>query len=76
MFGGIERTSKKRFFVEVEERDEETLIPLCLKYIKPGSVVYSDYWKVYNRLSDLGYVHHTVNHSKHFKEPESGVQNR
>lgn len=73
VFGGIERESKKRFIVEVDKRDETTLLPLCLKYIKPGSIVYSDCWKAYSRLHDHGFIHHTVNHSKHFKDPVTGV---
>lgn len=73
VFGGIERVSKKRFVVEVDKRDEETLISLCLKFIKPASIIYSDCWKAYGRLGDLGYEHYTVNHSANFKDPATGV---
>ena len=52
LFGGIEKVTKKRFVValtgEIEEkRDKETLVPLILKYIKPGTTIYSDAWGAY-----------------------------
>jgi hypothetical protein len=31
-----------------------------------GSIVVSDCWTVYNRISQLGYEHLTVNHRLHF----------
>jgi hypothetical protein len=30
-------------------------------------------WKGYNDLKRLGFIHKTVNHSKNFKDPETGV---
>lgn len=73
VFGGIERETKRRFVLPVERRDAATLIPLCKKYILPGTTVYSDSWKAYSGLKDEGYTHLVVNHSKHFVDPESGV---
>lgn len=38
-FGGIERESKKCFFVPVPTRGSETLLNLIKKYIRPGTTV-------------------------------------
>ena len=76
VFGGVERGKcENSFFEVVENRSEDTLVRLIVKYIRKGSIILSDCWKGYNtdRLVELGYTHGTVNHSKHFKDPVSGV---
>ena len=73
VFGGIERDSKRCFFEIVENRSTKTLIPLIKKYIKPGTQIISDCWKAYSSLEKEGYTHLTVNHSKEFKNPETGA---
>ena len=79
LFGGIERASKRRFVVALNRegkfgtrRDKKTLVPIIQKFIKPGSVIYSDFWKSYERLAELpqGYRHHRINHSKNFVDPQ------
>ena len=52
LFGGIERVSKQRFVVALtgdvgKKRDKATLVPLIKKYIKFGSIIYSDCWGAY-----------------------------
>jgi len=74
LFGGIERVSKRRFVVPLtgsvgHKRNKETLIPLIKKYVKPESIICSDAWRAYNDLSQLGYKHYAVNHSKNFVDP-------
>ncbi|GBN17481.1 hypothetical protein AVEN_112070-1 [Araneus ventricosus] len=73
VFGGVERGSKRSFFCVVEDRTAETLIEITKKFIKPGSTVLSDCWGSYSGLTAEGYVHHTINHSKNFKDPITGV---
>ena len=79
LFGGIERVAKKRFVValtgEIEEkRNKETLVPLVLKYIKPGSTIYNDAWGAYRGLGEINnYTHKVINHSKHFVDPEEST---
>lgn len=73
VFGGVERGTKRRFVLPVEKRNAATLIPLCKKYILPGTTVYSDSWRAYSSLKDEGYTHFVVNHSKHFVDPETGI---
>lgn len=74
VFGGIERSSKKFFIVPVADRRSETLILNIKKHIAPGSIIHSDMWRGYDALRSCeNYEHKTVNHSKNFVDPESGV---
>ena len=67
IFGGRETYDKtKIFMVPVENRKASTLIPIIQRWIAPGSIIHSDCWKAYNKLSQVGYTHVTVNHSKEF----------
>ncbi|RUS71031.1 hypothetical protein EGW08_021202 [Elysia chlorotica] len=74
-FGGIERVSKRKFLVPLtcdvaENRTKETLLPLITKYILPGTIIYSDAFRSYHDIKNLGYTHCVVNHSKNFVDPE------
>ena len=73
VFGAIERESGKCFFAVVDDRSQDTLIPIIQRYIAPGTTIISDCWRSYNSLKDLGYTHLTVNHSKNFKDPDTGA---
>jgi hypothetical protein len=76
VFGGIERESGKCFMVPVDKRDRKTLIPIIQKWILPGTEIQSDMWKPYDILGSLpgyNYTHLTVNHSKNYKDPETGA---
>ena len=57
----------------VHDRKQNTLIPLIQKWIHPGSIIHSNCWKSYNKLSKLGYTHVTVNHSKEFMNVSSAA---
>ncbi|GFR95802.1 hypothetical protein ElyMa_004437700 [Elysia marginata] len=74
VLGGICRETREWFFVPVENRSEETLLPIIIiKHVAAGSIIYSDQWAAYGRLSEVGFQHGTVNHSLHFVDPASGV---
>ena len=74
VFGGIERRDKTRcFFSVVEDRSADTLIPLIQKHIRPGTIIFSDLWKGYSRLSEVGYSHYTVNHNKELEDAKTGA---
>jgi IS1 family transposase len=74
IFGGVERENTDNvFFVKVDNRNKETLQRLILENIKRGSIICSDMWRAYIGLNDLGYVHNTVNHSFHFRDPDTGT---
>ena len=73
VFGGREREDgSKCFMVPVPDRTANTLLPIIEKHIEKGSIIYSDCWRAYSQLSQMGYQHKTVNHSANFKDPESG----
>lgn len=48
----------------VENRSEATLLLIIREWIEPGTLIVSDCWKSYSKLSENGYLHETVNHSK------------
>ncbi len=58
----------------VEKRDANTLLPIIEKHVRVGTMIHSDEWRAYNRLSSLGYEHQTVNHSENFVNPENESQ--
>ena len=70
----------------VTDRSSATLIPIIKKYclegdldcffnifLLLGTVIWSDEWSAYKCLSNESFVHRTVNHSRNFKDPVSGV---
>jgi transposase-like protein len=75
VMGGVERTKERGvFLVEVPDRRAETLLKLIKKYVRDGSIVYTDMFSSYRNLErELGMMHFTVNHSLGFINPETGV---
>ena len=78
-FGCLEEwreTNGERCFLAVidGQRSAQNLLPMIQKYIRPGSIIYSDLWRSYNSIPNLpqGYTHFTVNHSENFIDPISG----
>ena len=62
------------FFGNVESRDAETLETAIRKFVRPLSTVITDCWKGYNWMdSSNDYIHQTVNHSKCFRDSETGA---
>lgn len=51
---------------EADRRDAGTLTTLIPLYIRQDSVIYTDCWRAYSNLNNLGYTHDQVNHSQHF----------
>ena len=73
LFGEID-SETLRVVVEIcDDRKAETLIPIIASTVKPFSIIWSDQWKAYNTLSNYGFNHYTVNHSKNFVDPSTGV---
>ena len=54
-------------------RDKATLLPIIQKFIRPGSIIYSDGWGAYNCLSEYGYTHDTVIHKTNYVNPDNNV---
>ena len=75
ILGGVERTPERKVFtVPVPERSAERLAEIIQRHVLPGSIIYTDLWRGYSRLSNLNdYKHSTVNHSLYFKDPSTGV---
>jgi len=68
------RSREERRHIElVENREAATLISIIQRVVVPGASIWSDEWAAYRTLSQLGYTHQTVNHSRNFKNPVTGV---
>ena len=59
----------------VPDRTAVTLLIIIQKWVAPGSIIWSDCWKSYNKISQLpeGYKNATVYHSQNFVVPETGT---
>src|SRR3982750_3733849 len=71
--GGFERGTGRLFLVAVENRTKETLLSVIKQWVKPGTTIYTDYWKSYDCLGDEGFHHLKVNHSINFVDTVSGA---
>ena len=76
VLGGVERPNTpdsipRTFFVQCEQRTREQLESLILDNVEIGSIIITDSFSSYSRLSLLGYHHYTVNHSKNFIDSET-----
>ena len=72
VLGGICRETKDVFLIPVAKRDAETLIPLIVSKVVPGSRIMTDAWKAYESLCQHGFIHITVNQSESFVDPATG----
>ena len=58
----------------VENCTEQTLTDIIERHVASGSIVHTNGWAGYSGVNRrLGMIHHTVNHSLHFKNPETGI---
>ena len=70
---GVYDPEKKEGHIElVENREAAMLIPI-IQRVMSGTTIWSDEWAAYRTLSQLGYTHQTVNHSRNFKDSVTGV---
>ena len=71
---GVERTAERKVFLRIlPDRSAHTLEQLILQHVTLGSTIVTDCWRGYNSLEQLGYTHMTVNHSRTFKDEETGA---
>ena len=63
--GGIDTKTKNIFYEKVDERDKNTLHKVIWRYIKIGSIIYTDSWGGYKDIEEY-FKHHIINHSKEF----------
>ncbi|CAF1143582.1 unnamed protein product, partial [Brachionus calyciflorus] len=65
--------NSKCYMEIVEYREAKTLVSIVYEKVKSGTIIYSDCWASYNKLSKFkDYQHKTVNHSLNFIDPETG----
>ena len=59
----------------VQQRDAATLLPIINSHVAPGTVIHTDEWAAYNRVSSLPNVssHSRINHSVTFVDPVTGT---
>ena len=67
ILGMLDTETNESVILYVEKRDRPTLHAEILRHIKPMTTIWTDCWKAYDGLDNLGYIHETVNHSKNFK---------
>ena len=61
-------------FLSYNKRNTKNIVPLVVQRMMPGGTITTDMWKVYPRAAEAaGCQHLTVNHSKCFKDPDTGV---
>ena len=78
VFGMVCRATKQVVFI-VCPRDEHgkykrtkaALWPIVQAHVKVGSTLYTDGWRVYRRLPELGYSHEWVNHDLYYVDPNN-----
>ncbi|XP_011139124.1 uncharacterized protein LOC105182989 isoform X1 [Harpegnathos saltator] len=73
LFGSVERDSDRLLVVSIPDRTAAILVPIIRRYIASGSIIHSDCWCAYDALSNENYLHRTVNHSRNFVDPITGV---
>lgn len=74
--GGVERTAERKCFAfAVENRSAPALLAVMQRFIRPGSIIYTDCWKGYTDVifEEMGMFHDTVNHTYNWVDPITGV---
>ncbi|OAD65131.1 hypothetical protein PHYBLDRAFT_73795 [Phycomyces blakesleeanus NRRL 1555(-)] len=70
-FWGVEQTSERKIFlVAVSNRTADNFLNIIQHHVLSGSIIHTDYFKLYNQLETLKYRHSTVNHSVEYKISE------
>ena len=61
-------------FLPYNRRNTDTIVPKIVQRMKPGGVLTTDCWRAYPAAAEAAKVMHlTVNHSVHFKDPDTGA---
>ena len=71
---GVEHSDQRKVFVKaVPDRSASTIVNTILNHVRAGSVIRTDLWRGYSGLENYSFIHETVNHSQHFKNPLTGI---
>ena len=76
VFGMYDRQRKVGVIELVDRQDSPTLEQLIQRYIRPGSIIYSNGLAAYNGLGALGYSHEVVIHADVVVDPNTGVHTK
>ncbi|KCZ81399.1 hypothetical protein H312_01154, partial [Anncaliia algerae PRA339] len=63
----------KCFATCIHNKKSETILPLIEKHVLPGTKIYTDEHKSYQKLNSLGFIHGTVCHKYEFVNKETRV---
>jgi len=63
IFGLVEVNSGRLRLFRVANQAQATLLPLILKVVPPGSMIFTDSHRAFWNIRDHPYFHYTVNHS-------------
>jgi hypothetical protein len=69
--GGIDRATKKSFLKLVTHRNAATLEDITVEFVEQGTTIMTDCWRGYRNLRNRGFIHHAVNHSINFVDPNN-----
>ncbi len=74
-FGMTERKQNGMCYIQVvRNRKAETLLSIIYDHCNEGSLIHSDSWSSYNKITEfLNLQHETVNHTVNFIDPETGA---
>ena len=77
VLAGVERETIRCFIEPCPggKRTAAVLLPLIQRWVLSGTTIYTDGWRAYQQLPDLGYTHSWVSHTLYFKlkDPVTGV---
>ena len=54
----------KLFFRVLDNVQQTTIKPIICQTVSEGSLIYTDEYNIYSKLTDWGFTHQTVCHSK------------
>lgn len=66
VIGAFEQNTRRVSVQTLQHRNTATINPFIAQSISPGTTIYTDEWRAYNQLPNMGYVHFKVNHKKGF----------
>ena len=70
---GILKRNGKVYTQIIPDSSSETLLDIVQTKIKPDSIVYTDSFRAYNKLSLKGYKHYRINHSVEFAKGKNHI---
>ncbi|KAF7697602.1 hypothetical protein CDIK_1574 [Cucumispora dikerogammari] len=68
--GKISRETKKIFVDLTIHKDMINFDKILVKHVELDTLIFTDHWSNYLNLSNIGYLHERVNHSRNFLNPD------